>query len=435
MNKNKVWSFIGIVLIFIITVLYSMFGYRLSEDDVWCYGFVYNLASGLVPYVDYNMVIGPVFPILGSLFLLMLGKNMMSFIIFGAVVATGIFILSKKVFDRSYLIFYALFLLYSTPNYSVLCIFFLLLLMYLEGKKCNDYLIGIILGLTILTKIHVGLFLCIPSLFLGNSKKIIHRVIGAGSVGAIALLIMCLVGNIDGFVNYTMLGLFDFAKNNGKVYEWFYLVLTSIIYGLYLLIVKKEKDIKLKYVLCFLILGYPIFSTYHSFLASVPSFGYYLNKIKLHRGVLIGSFCIWIAFLGFNYTLRYYKENMTFDSNSVLFKYKIEPKDMIKTIEETFDYIEDNSKDKDVYIFSKMVYMYKLEKGKKINKFDLINNGNIGYRGEEVYIADISNNCHNNCIFFIADKEKSQANKDIKNFVKNKYKYVKSYEMFDIYEG
>ena len=82
-----------------------------------------------------------------------------------------------------------------------------------------------------------------------------------------------------------------------------------------------------------------------------------------------------------------------------------------------------------------MVYMYKLEKGKKINKFDLINNGNIGYRGEDVYIADISNNCHNNCIFFIADKEKSQANKDIKNFVKNKYKYVKSYEMFDIYEG
>ena len=38
---------------------------------------------------------------------------------------------------------------------------------------------------------------------------------------------------------------------------------------------------------------------------------------------------------------------MTFDSNSVLFKYKIEPKDMIKTIEETFDYIEDNSKDKE----------------------------------------------------------------------------------------
>ena len=110
MNKKKVWSLIGIILIFIITILYSMFGYGLSADDVWCYGFVYNLASGLVPYVDYNMVIGPVFPLLGSLFLLMLGKNMMSFIIFGAVVATGIFILSKKVFDRSYLIFYAMLL-------------------------------------------------------------------------------------------------------------------------------------------------------------------------------------------------------------------------------------------------------------------------------------------------------------------------------------
>lgn len=140
-------------------------------------------------------------------------------------------------------------------------------------------------------------------------------------------------------------------------------------------------------------------------------------------------------FFGYNYTARYYKENMTFDTNSVLYKYKIESKDMIKTIEETFDYIEDNSKNKQVYIFSMMAYMYKLEKGKKINKFDLINNGNIGYRGEDVYIADISNNCHNNCVFFIADKEKGQTNKDIKNFVKNKYKYVKSYEMFDIYEG
>ena len=435
MDKKKTWSLIGIVLIFIITILYSMFGYRLSVDDVWCYGFVYNLASGLVPYVDYNMVIGPVFPLLGSLFLLILGKNMMSFIVFGAVVATGIFILAKKVFNRSYLIFYALFLLYSTPNYSVLCIFFLLLLMYLEDRKSNDYLIGIILGLTILTKIHVGLFLCIPSLFLGNSRKTIHRVIGAGGVGAIALLIMCLIGNIDGFVNYTILGLFDFAKNNGKVYEWIYLVLASIIYGLYLLIVKKEKDIKLKYVLCFLILGYPIFETYHSVLASIPSFGYYLNKIKLHKGILVCAFCVWVAILGYNYTVRYYKENMTFDTNSVLFKYKIEPKDMIKKMENTFNYIDNYSKNKQIYIFSGMAYMYKLEKGKEINKFDLINNGNIGYKGAEVYISDIEENCNNNCVFFVTNNQIGQTNMDIMNFVRNKYKYVKSYEMFDIYEG
>ena len=45
--------------------------------------------------------------------------------------------------------------------------------MTLEEKKANDYLIGIILGLTFLTKQNIGIYLYIPTLFI-NSMKTFH---------------------------------------------------------------------------------------------------------------------------------------------------------------------------------------------------------------------------------------------------------------------
>ena len=39
---------------------------QVDLDGVWGYGFSYNIASGLVPYKDFNMVIGPLYSILFS---------------------------------------------------------------------------------------------------------------------------------------------------------------------------------------------------------------------------------------------------------------------------------------------------------------------------------------------------------------------------------
>jgi len=41
----------------------------------------------------------------------------------------------------------------------------------MENKKTNNYVIGIVLGLTFLTKQNIGIMLCIPTIFTKDIKK------------------------------------------------------------------------------------------------------------------------------------------------------------------------------------------------------------------------------------------------------------------------
>ena len=85
-HKNIIIEFI---IIFIITFFYNLIcNHLISNDEIWNYGFSYNIASGLIPYKDFNMIITPFYPFLGSLFLIFLGKNLVVFHIFNTFICT-----------------------------------------------------------------------------------------------------------------------------------------------------------------------------------------------------------------------------------------------------------------------------------------------------------------------------------------------------------
>ena len=48
-----------LIIIFIVTLIYNLVIPELSLDEVWNYGFCYNVLNGLVPYKDFNMIITP----------------------------------------------------------------------------------------------------------------------------------------------------------------------------------------------------------------------------------------------------------------------------------------------------------------------------------------------------------------------------------------
>ena len=81
----------------------------------------------------------------------------------------------------------------------------------------------------------------------------------------------------------------------------------------------------------------------------------------------------------------------------------------------------------------------KLEEAKTIGIDDLINNGNMGYKGSEKYIKEIDKNCKKNkCIFFInefelTNNENFQTNKAILVHFTKKYQKIYSSSMFNIY--
>ena len=55
MKKNKN-NYIELIIIFILTFLFTILN-KVTYDEIWNYGFSYNIANGLMPYRDFNMVL------------------------------------------------------------------------------------------------------------------------------------------------------------------------------------------------------------------------------------------------------------------------------------------------------------------------------------------------------------------------------------------
>ena len=65
MNKKYKKIILFIVLIIVI-IIYTMFISGISYDEIWEYGYGYNISIGLIPYRDFNMIVTPLYPILIS---------------------------------------------------------------------------------------------------------------------------------------------------------------------------------------------------------------------------------------------------------------------------------------------------------------------------------------------------------------------------------
>ena len=66
---------VELIFVLIVTFLYCIFCCKIQMDEIWGFGFSYNLANGLILYSDYNMVIGPFFPTVNGLLLFIFGKK------------------------------------------------------------------------------------------------------------------------------------------------------------------------------------------------------------------------------------------------------------------------------------------------------------------------------------------------------------------------
>ena len=110
----------------------------LMGDEVWIYGFSYNIAKGLIPYYDFNMVVTPLYPLLQGLFMYIFGNNIITFHIVNAFICTGIFYLLKRLYSKVYYIIYFLLLGFSfeysnlLPGYNVFILFLFLIILFLE---------------------------------------------------------------------------------------------------------------------------------------------------------------------------------------------------------------------------------------------------------------------------------------------------------------
>ena len=431
---KKIKIAIVLIILISITTLYSYFYSIPTYDSIWNYGFAYNITKGLIPYKDYNMIITPLFPYLLSLFIIIFGHKLIIYHILTStlIVLTG-YISYKKIGYKS-IVISILMLTVNDLGYNILIIFLFILLLYLIDKdKPNDILIAIIISLMILTKQTLGI-LIIPSIIFSKNKKktIIVYIITI----LLSLIYFIYNNNLYQFMDYCFFGMLDFTSRNKTKFTIITIIeIISCIFILYKIIKTKNKS--LIYILFFQIMAFPITDGPHFLISFIPVLYYILST----NNKKIANYIIYVIVINFFITYLVLQTDfklINYYNKKTSFMYKARTPNYFYNY---FKYIEQqrkNYKGYRIYLLDSRAYLVKLELGWKINKYDLINNGNMGYKGSEKYIKEIDKYCKKHkCVFMLNEsdnnKEVGQTNKEIINYVIKEYRQVSSSNLDNIY--
>ena len=110
MNRGKLLYVLLFILIFVVTFCYTYFISFLNLDEIWNYGFSYNISCGLVPYHDFNMLQTPLLLFLGSIFITIFGNHLWSVHIFNSLLISFMMLVMYKINGKKMFILYPIIL-------------------------------------------------------------------------------------------------------------------------------------------------------------------------------------------------------------------------------------------------------------------------------------------------------------------------------------
>lgn len=424
MKKYKIFFlFIGL---FIYNFVVNYF--TISNNDlIWNYGFCYNVAKGLKMYTDFNMVITPFYPTLFGLLMKLLGNNSIIFFLSNALLPTIIFTIIYKYYRKAFVESILLVSFISTPNYNLLCLTFLYILFVLEDKKKNDYLIGIVLGLTFLTKSPMGLLTLASLYYYKDIKKIFKRFIGFLIPNIIYIIYFYINGSLFDYINYAFGSLLDFATDNYRSTFGILIIFIAISYLIYKFI--KKKDIKLLYILFFQIMAYPIFNEIHIILCVIPILIYVVMDVENEMYLKYRKYlCILLICPVLSSIMQYTLLDMRVGTNALKYK-RVEA-----SYVENANIIKDNVDNLDsTYFIMYEAYYNKLLLGLDINKYDVMLEGNLGYNGVKNTIKYFDSLSMGTQFLIYHEHEGGQSPEDIYNHIKENYKLKKSFDKYELY--
>lgn len=409
MKKYK-WVF-KYIFIFVLSLIFLNF-IPFDLDEIWNYGFMHNMYEGLIPYKDFNMVITPFFPFLFSISFYIFGSNLLVVNVCQSLLITFVYFILEKLFGKNanillILLFFNYDMIYASYNFFVFFLF--LVLLWMEKKECNDYLIGIVIGLAVLTKQSVGGCLALVSLYylFKDYKKFFRRVLGALMPVSLFVIYILTFDCYKEFFDLCIVGMFDFGKENYIGSNWviglFVICLGLIIYA----IIKDKKNINNYYVLAFSSITIPMFDYFHFKFFLLGLLFIVISKIKIKKinldllmyGSLVGVVLV-NCFVSVN------SLDFTYPNDIKHFEYRFISNEHIKETKEVSKKLEEYS-DKNVLFLFEQSYYYKILNDIPIDYFDLINTGNWGYDGS-------------NKLYKALEENKSSV------FVINRYSYMGS---------
>ena len=492
-NKDKIEKILEIIFwIAVITlVTTSILIKPLNDlDEMWNYNFSKNILEGRLPYKDFNIIIMPLVPYIGTIFLSIFGNEMFSMRIFAIVINFLILFMIYKILlnikaDKNISKLIVLGVLYILNihlriDYNFFTLLLLLVIIYIEIKNVKniheknhkiDITLGILAGLCVCSKQTIGICITIVTLFyqimfIKNKedfkiyiKKIIYRFVGFLAVILLLVIYFCVFNLWNSFIDYAILGIKDFSNKIPyilliKSKKW-YLQVLSIIVPIYLILnlifvfasrmKNRELDtnniIILAYSWASISVIFPISDEIHFLVGCIPSIigmVYILSKKIFYdnkRWILIETasqvltiYIVVIAILNSVKMVSVLKQ-----TDKEIKHFMLIPNTSYSTILEVDDYIK--KQNKDVYILDSSAVLYTIPIDQYNKNYDMFNKGNLGSKGEDGIIQDLKNK-KDIQILILQDNYRRNWQTPLKviDYVKNDLSKIGSIGIFDIYE-
>ena len=417
------------ILFFLFFLFYNLIVSPLVMDEVWVFGYANNLYLGLVPYRDFNIIISPLFFFLMSLPFYLFGNNMLVFHIENALLITGfLYIVYKVIGNKMFLLVpFLIFPSNSTfPNYNFFLLFLFVVLIYLEKENKSDLLIGIVLGLMILTKHTVGICILLPTFYyLKQKKKILMRFCGCLIPCFIFMIYLLITHTFSTFIDLGVLGLFDFGSNNQHFFNIFFFLVCLLLMIVFYHIYRKKELLFLFYLLAFVSITIPMFDYYHVWLY-VIAFVFillviYSPKVKWLYLLSITFFVVTFiySFIQSDFSFDYYPNHMNH------FEYRYLDKNILKNLEKYNDIIKENQYK--FFIVGNDGYFHKIILDQKATYLEMPLGGNFGYHGYQKMLKMVQKLDPDTLIF--VSKSEVKGNTQI---YENLFDYIKeNYELVD----
>lgn len=429
------------IILFILILLFLIL-LPLDLDEIWNYGFIHNIANGLIPYKDFNMVITPFFVFLFSLPIYLFGSNLLFIHIEQALMILMTYYFLEKYYpDKANFFILLLFLLWNCiyPSYNSFLLFLTIIVVVLEKQDKNDYLIGILLGLLILTKQSVGIIIVLlQALFYRKSrKKLLKRLIGIMIPILIFIIYLLLTKSLEKFIDLCILGLFDFGNKNRLSFNYVYILCFLFFLGL-IIMIKKEKKIEYFYTLAFLSINIPMFDIGHfRYFFLLFCLWIVIPKIVMKKNIHHSLLCYvsMILILVFVYINDYHEENNFYYPNQLNhFEYKYISKKHEKQTQEILSLMK-KYHHKNMILISRSAYFYKLISDVKITHYDLINTGNWGLHGSKKLKEHLKKEKDTIYIVSLSSFNKNeQTDKTALDFIQKECDIIEKYQDFVVYK-
>lgn len=439
MKKNILTFFKYLVCFLFFLLLFTVICNDLVPYDfIWNYGFSHAIKIGEIPYLDFNTISTPLYSFIMAFFLL-IWDNFLMFLITQSLLCTLFVSLLFKYLNK---LAWFILLILSFPlfkafigTYNFLVLILILFLFILETKKKSDLIIGLVLGLLILTKHSIGGVALITNLlFLKDINRILKRSFGVFLPCLVFLIYLLLTKSLYKFIDLCFIGLFDFQANNGNIFN--ILGIISIIL-IILLIIKyfKTKDIKISYVIASYFLAFPLFDFYHFSMFLAIFILYFIKDIKKSEAYLEKiSIIILLITLTFNILIRIdtYKQLRFLKLNR--FEYYL-VRDYEK--EKFHKLLKKYQEKENAIIVGNHAMIIDIISNRKITYFDITLKGNYGYNGTEKMITKIDNLKD---VYFFIDMQslsecldKTQLDYKLLTTIIKKSKLVDKVDSYNIY--